>query len=382
MALMFMMILSVAGVAIALSLYSLFTPYFSLLKDIKHYNMAYYGANMAMERSLLVLRQQGPGFEGTGGWQWSVGHWPVSDHGALPSLAGLESTVLWSIRSRSSLKQNKHYLPGDGLGNDLYDQRMNTITHGQTVRIPLWIDLTNPSSAYKNDGEVRTIKSSMNSLILRLVLPPSLYYREGFWSLCDADSSPCSTFKDLDEDGVDDDVIVSWRMDGRMGRNSFTILPRQVIGKFDGDQNIGVKQKDSMIRESSINAMKDSYKMVLFADGYNPIAGINPLMSGSEHLIISPVWFNFLKNQTFHQIFSHNSIEKLSLTLTLTNQLRAQGGQIYPFLSYQLIGDRSPFAQPYFFLQGVGKVGDYTVTMKAIKPIDKQNLLSSFTVIF
>lgn len=66
---MFMMILSVAGVAIALSLYSLFTPYFSLLKDIKHYNMAYYGANMAMERSLLVLRQQGPGFEGTGGWQ-------------------------------------------------------------------------------------------------------------------------------------------------------------------------------------------------------------------------------------------------------------------------------------------------------------------------
>lgn len=88
---------------------------------------------------------------------------------------------------------------------------------------------------------------------------------------------------------MDDDVIVSWRMDGRMGRNSFTILPRQVIGKFDGDQNIGVKQKDSMIRESSINAMKDSYKMVLFADGYNPIAGINPLMSGSEHLIISPV---------------------------------------------------------------------------------------------
>lgn len=88
---------------------------------------------------------------------------------------------------------------------------------------------------------------------------------------------------------MDDDVIVSWRMDGKMGSNPFTILPRQVIGQFKGQQNVGVQQKDSMIRESSINAMKDSYKMVLFADGYNPIAGINPLMSGSEHLIISPV---------------------------------------------------------------------------------------------
>lgn len=88
---------------------------------------------------------------------------------------------------------------------------------------------------------------------------------------------------------MDDDVIVSWRMDGKLGINLFTILPRQVIGQFKGQQNVGVQQTDSMIRESSINAMKNHDNMVLFAVGYNPIAGINPLMSGSEHLIISPV---------------------------------------------------------------------------------------------
>lgn len=98
----------------------------------------------------------------------------------MQSLAGLESTVLWSIRSRSSLKQRKHYLPGDGFGNDPYDQSMNTITHGQTVRIPLWIDSTSSLFAYKNDGEVKNRKASMDSLILRLVLPSSLYDRAGF----------------------------------------------------------------------------------------------------------------------------------------------------------------------------------------------------------
>ncbi len=54
----FVLILSIVGIALATALYSNFLPYFSLLSDIKNYNMAYYGANTAIERSLLVLRYQ------------------------------------------------------------------------------------------------------------------------------------------------------------------------------------------------------------------------------------------------------------------------------------------------------------------------------------
>lgn len=141
-----------------------------------------------------------------------------------------------------------------------------------------------------------------------------------------------------------------------------------------------------MIRESGINKMSTDVNLkVLFSDVLNPIRGINALRTdhtSGNLLVANNIVSNQLGDLPFKQVILHDRVENLELILTLTNQLRAQGGQIYPFLSYQLIGDRSPFAQPYFFLQGVGKVGDYTVTMKAIKPIDKQNLLSSFTVIF
>lgn len=64
----FVLILSSIGLIIAVALYSNFLPYFSLLSDIKNYNIAYYGANAAIERSLSVLRHQEAGFQGSGGW--------------------------------------------------------------------------------------------------------------------------------------------------------------------------------------------------------------------------------------------------------------------------------------------------------------------------
>lgn len=58
MVLGFVIVLSIVGIGLALIMYANLLPFISTLGDIKEYNMAYYGAHSALERSFLVLRQR------------------------------------------------------------------------------------------------------------------------------------------------------------------------------------------------------------------------------------------------------------------------------------------------------------------------------------
>ncbi|NOZ44175.1 MAG: hypothetical protein GXP45_03420 [bacterium] len=60
MLLAFTIILLMIGVGIMTSMYSIFLPFFQNLGDLTDYNVAYYGANMAIERSLLITKYQKP----------------------------------------------------------------------------------------------------------------------------------------------------------------------------------------------------------------------------------------------------------------------------------------------------------------------------------
>jgi hypothetical protein len=56
MLLIFIFIVIIVGVALVMSIYSLFLPFINSLGEIKMYNIAYYGAVSSLERAMLTLK--------------------------------------------------------------------------------------------------------------------------------------------------------------------------------------------------------------------------------------------------------------------------------------------------------------------------------------
>ena len=156
MIIIFVLILWIIGLSIALALYSSFLPYFSLLRDIKDYNMAYYGANTAIERSLLVLRQQEAWFEWTGWWIRSMSADVQSDVSYNQDFGYFDNKtdLMWRIQSRSQdgvlpiwWKWNSKVYNLTTWSNDY-----NVLSYGRTQTIPLWYDGTPQKNAYQKDS--------------------------------------------------------------------------------------------------------------------------------------------------------------------------------------------------------------------------------------
>jgi len=87
--------------AISYNIYSIFSPYYETLKDIKEYNIAYYGAIAGVERAQLVLKFRKAGFEGSGGWIWNNNFWPNSDS-KIDNFSFLSKTNNWLYRQITS----------------------------------------------------------------------------------------------------------------------------------------------------------------------------------------------------------------------------------------------------------------------------------------
>ncbi len=387
------LMLWVIGLSIGLSLYSSFLPYFSLLRDIKEYNMAYYGANTAIERSLLVLRQHGPWFESDGWWNLDGDEDVSSDITKdIPNFNRNGNYISWTIRSRTD---NGH-IPWVWQGNT-DDPEYNMLAYGQTQTIPLWIDNADPSDAYDKDETSRE-RYEGSDIKIAFQLPRTIvesFHNQGVededTDLCD---DPYNELCDGDGDGVANDIVVGRRMDGMFDENPFSILPRNVVGRYDSwDILASVHPNDSAIRETDVNAMSSSDNMITFWSSYNPLDTLmttmperdstteGHLMIGSQILFDDPLALNTIVFSDFSTYIP--DLHDLALKFTLQQKLITNNGQIYPFLRYRVESDPAyPIAQPFFFVKGEAKVWDYVVKMTVTKPIDKQNSISSFAVIF
>lgn len=397
MVIVFVLLLWVIWLTMALALYANFLPYFSLLRDIKDYNMAYYGANTAIERSLLVLRQQDPWFEAKGWWNAQQ----IFDVASDNSLTGFSYFNTTNYINRSIVSRATNTIPTIGMWNsNIYNlstwgTSYNILTYGQTQTIPLQIDSTIPKNSYL--GTDTTIsKFYGHTIALQLKLPTDIRNELINQWLTTGDTSLCITC-DTDGDGMPDDAIVGWSLegiyDGGTEQYNFSILPRNLIGRpTTGSTELIVFSDDETIRETDIIAMTDDNKSINFSDNINPLFSsslANTLRASQKtwHLLIgSDALFSGvrLNEYTFSDLMGTtvDKVRNLELKLSLNNKLISNSTQIYPFLEYKVTANVVWVAQPFFYVQGEAKVGSYTVKMNIIKPIDKKNIIDSFTVIF
>ena len=388
----FVLILSIVWVSLATALYANFLPYLALLGDIKNYNMAYYGANTAIERSLSVLRYQEAWFEWTGWWNKSlldpnIPDSPVSDQWWFWYYDTSDTTIQRTITSRSDWNA----IPGTGKWNtDNYflsgwSNDRNKLDYRNPQKIPLWVDSTPSASAYSWDMDRSDFTGQ--DIVLNLQLIP--FVKEKFggtstyeWKLNDEN--------DVDGDGVANDIIVDRWWKWLYGTSSeFSIIPRSLVWSSLVNPDIVPLSDDESIREDSINTLSSTTPVspITFWGNFNPLYSVLRSTQRGSHLIISDNTdeLNTLSLKTFNDLLLDANITSQELNFFLTKPLVSKGSNIYPFLQYNIsfVGGSSPIiSQPYFTINGKSQVWEYTVQMNVKKSINKNETLWSFTVVF
>ncbi len=381
----FVLVFSIIGLALAVALYSSFLPYFSLLSDIKNYNIAYYGAQTAVERSLSVLRYREAWFEWSGGWVWTTPSWPVSDYQneyLSDNIRSLAREIQW---------RTDGVIPRTWQGNIEYrllswtSNEYNMLSYHTPLRLPLSVDETLWSSAYSTgsdqiisyDGNGFEIQLRLNPVI-RAIFDPA---DNAEWRLCnDEDNSG---------DSIRDDVIVDrWRR-GKFDWQDFSIIPRNMV-RFNTWTNTWLVDmvNDASIRESDVNSMTTTNSdVVVFWNTINPLDQFREewtLITG--HLMIaSQEVIENIGTSSFEDLLGDTTnITDQELTLFLARLLETCWDDIYPFLEYRIVydGGWDQLPDPWFRIHGKWQAGWYTVNIYVRKSTNRDDTLSSFTVVF
>lgn len=390
----FVLILSIVWISLATALYSNFLPYLSLLSDVKNYNMAYYGANTAIERSFLVLRYQEAWFEWTGWWNkiiwWPIIESPSSDQWWFWYYDENNTTLQRIIMSRP----DSNFMPGTGKGNtDIYllswsSNDWNKLDYRRPQQIPLWVDDTSSSQAYVANTDRNFFDGE--DIVLNLQLIPSVREKFDYWPPW---SWELDNNIDWDWDGIGNDVIVDrWRKWFYDTGSEFSILPRSLVWSETTTWDIESLSDDESIREDSINTLSSLWNTpITFWKNINPLynddaSGLKSATQTSHLMIsddssatsgISLLTFNELLDPVFN-------LSSQELNFFLTRHLISDSDGIYPFLQYRInfIWTPSTISQPYFTINWKSQVWDYTVQMNVRKSINKNETLWSFTVVF
>jgi len=366
------------GTSLVLTIYSLYAPFIFQMRDIKWYNIAYYGAYGSMERAMSVLRHRDPWFEWSGWWVWESTIWPISDHQAWSmsflSLPGNGTTRSISSRTTSIPRS------WDTDINPLFaDQSRwwNGLLTNQRVRIPLMIDTTsNPNDFYSASPSLQRVAPSTLDVWLRL--NPILTARFPVPAL--------NTNVWLYGDFPDDELIgwsVDWFMLDGSNRSYFRIF------KYDGMTYFGsapsMNPQDMAIRESLLNARDpitptNAWPSLRFRDTFQPL---------QTSLATERTWHNVSSQQAdiitslpWNQLFSDSRFTDISLSLAWIAMPVSQSNDIYPFTEYRVQAWGAQLADLYYTITTQGKVGAYNVIFRYKKPAFDMAIAGDFTVFF
>lgn len=384
----FILVLSIIGIALSLSMYANLLPFIGTLGDVKQYNMAYYGAQSSLERSLLVLRYQDAGFEWEGGRIASTNIGPVSDYNpTFGQFMATNSELYRQITSRGS------QIPLSWLGNVDIDflsgtsNEYNTLDYNAFDVIQLGYDSTSDDRSYVQDS--RYLFNTGVSLSVQFRLNPVAFrnFNTVGWALCS--DNGC----DADGDGVDDDVAVDWwwkwKYTNGASSGMFSIFPYQSVSYLNGVGS--VQNDDEAVRESLISDVaREVLRFGVGGDSFNPVSPSFGRDDGIKHLIVTDN--DTLSGTSFATMLQGSTTPSFGfqqLSLGLINPLYAQQGSLYPFLEYKILCNgcgtqdgESQLAQPYFYITAQSKIWDYDVRMQLIRSSQDDSLVSSFTVIF
>ena len=389
MVLGFVLVLCVVGVLLSLAMYANLLPFIWLLWDIKEYNMAYYGAQSSIERSLLVLRYQDPGFQWHWGYIESTFTWAISDH-AYFWIFTKDDKLYWEINGRWSTVPLSWQGTIDlallsGVSNDY-----NTIHYWWYDRIPLWYDSTLSENAYNKDTNY-VFLSWIDNINLKVRVNP---FVENIFNSWDISLFPlCDSNCDSDNDWLSDDIALDrswkWSYNDDNWTWFFHILPRYKT--LNNNWLVTVLSGDESIRESVVNDMATDNDLSLSFwwdnNNFNPIADIWNLNreDNLSHLIITDN--DELSGMSFNKLLSTNSIANFQeINLWLVNLLQSENLSVYPNIEYKISCDdcdnNLQLSQPYFTINGEGRVWNYDIKMKLYKWISDDSAISLFTVVF
>jgi hypothetical protein len=379
MALVLILVILVIWIGVIGSLYTSIIPFVYSLGNATSYTIAYYGAQMSVERWLLALKYHDAWFEGRSGF----GSWNASDDKHYNDLGRLTSdataNTYWSITSRVAS------IPGSWNGNieSLLaapdSKNYNSLTYNEWLELPLYLDTTSDPQYYYTSGAALEVLNGWSSYTLqgRFRLPPKVKDTLGnLW---------LDEVSDIDDDQIYDDVIATrwYKWYDILLAEPFSISPTI---KQDFAAHMPLYEYDNAIRESTINAWDIGDNI----DTNDPTAQGFNITKGSSSITghnVLPLWGTW-ETIAFNNMLQDSSILS-ALTFSISNRMQNSDGNYYPFLEWQLRACDTASSicwvtmpDRFYSLEGVGTIWDYTVRMKIKKPVRKTTNWSSFTIIF
>lgn len=362
-------IVVILGVIVG-SIFAVYIPFLQNIGSIGGYNQAYYGAIAAAERALLVGKFQWVWFQWSGWRQGQNTRWPSSD----ASITNRQITnqnnegIQRSIDNRSTqIPVNQGDIPIIFANND--SNQFNILPYKKTINIPLYLDTTSQASDfYKTDNIQTNYQGTQIDISVRI--PPKIAQSFGSNNdilLCDTNNN-C----DRNNDGIYNDVLINRRINGTYNNQSINILPSTSINYASNPIQINTNQ-DTHIRESIINTY-NNIPNIVFGNSRNPIGtdNIQSLNAGGQA-------GKQVQDMTFTTLF--NDIQQWIITLSLDESAVTNNNNVYPFLEYKVQADQD-FWLPYHNITASANTQWYQVYITIAKPIIKNTVWGSFTILF
>ncbi len=400
MILLIAIVLVSVGTALVFSIYSIFNPFIENLSDIRDYNSAYYWAMASIERANLALKYRDPWFQGSWWWIWDDDFWEESDH-RHPDYWILahelsDNWTYWEIESLSSWRipewwewNVEAWLQYTWTDYWWPSENYNMMGYDRVEEFNFFED-TSDDNIYEYWTESTQI-IDIHAMSWHIRINPLLYNR-WWW---DPDALLCEDC-DFAWDWIDNDLIVSWSLDGREYDDweAFSIIPN-VAADYSWST---VLSGDSLIRRDIINRVMEQTsndnKNIHFWENKNPlndssIPNLTPDRSDTQKWHSTMPNNHALSGSDFVEIFQEDDedLESLKMRMFIANILETNDWNVYPFLEYKfdfLDSSNNLVELPSrnYDIRWVGIVGDYKVEILQTRPTSDWTYWWDFVILF
>lgn len=396
MAIFITLIIIMIWASTLLSITSIINPFTEELGNIQRYNVAYYGAIAWVERSELVLRNHVAWFE----WSWwfinKNTYWASSDfkgdtikwkYWQQLSLTWLNNWFFWKITNLSKWNTIPNAWEWDLDPNISSWNNYYKLTYAKSLQFAFYKDDSNKDKYYTWYTSLTDINPNEVDVSIRTPWKSTCRYNTNNTSTsCSAGSVNYllnEDSKDLDGDGISDDIIVNRSIFGYTWDTQFTVFP-SIDTSWSNVQN-----DDTAIREDNINYYTHgNHNNIVFdasTNDTNPNAWSNNAWSNNTSNVTgfnqSPTdavstWFNVL----FNPNHTYNT-KQINLKFSLVNFLKYDKDNIYPYLVLKLNAWKK-LPDLNFNILWEWKAWEYDVKIRFKRPIFNSTAASDFTVLF
>lgn len=349
------------GSSIATLIYAQLLPMIEMSASLQQTSSSYYAAQAAKENAALILRQQQAWFSGSGGWDGNTQRGPLSD----APMARDDNRALFGIQNSSQHRRidaKTQRIPAIWEGQlpiyvDQDQTSYNPLYPGEVVTIPI-VNPTNIASTEYYDKQNTAMPAGHQEIRARFRINP-LFYQNGYQDICACD---------LNQDGVLDDVLIAWAIQGEYKGEPFRIIPKQDVDRTSKPPRQG--NADSYLRVSNFTGNPPQAQLVR---GNNPHPRIISPQEDSTTAYYRLLTGNIaLSGMDFQSLWSERQAYNMQLQLTLVQPLITQENKSYPFIERYVESESVPLSNTHYSIQGTARVQDKQTQLQGAIPVVPQ----------